>query len=91
MNAPSFSQHNRLNKERSMERQPTVYQIAAHNIRAIREERGITQESLAKRIRMDRCNFCRMESGRNNITLKTLGRVANALGVTPQRLLKPFR
>lgn len=58
---------------------------------AIRERRsqlGISQESFADRIGMHRAYYSSIERGERNLTLETLGRVAQGLGVTPSQLLQ---
>ena len=52
----------------------------------MRKSKGLTQEGVAERLRMAMKNYQRIEYGQN-ITLKTLARVANALGVSPADLL----
>jgi DNA-binding Xre family transcriptional regulator len=49
--------------------------------------RGFTQEALAKVLGMATKNLQRLEGGRQNLTLKTLESVAQALDVDPQTLL----
>ena len=50
-------------------------------MREVRTERGETQASIAERLGMKVSNYQRMEHGQQNMTLVTLGRVAEALGV----------
>ncbi len=58
---------------------------------AIRERRSlleISQESFADRIGMHRAYYSSIERGERNLTLETLGRVAQGLGVPPSQLLR---
>lgn len=45
----------------------------------VREERGLTQEDLAEKIPMEIRNLRRVELGTQNVTVKTLARIAKAL------------
>jgi len=51
-----------------------------------RRTKGLTQESVAERLRMAPKNYQRIEYGQN-ITLKMLFRVARVLGVSPVDLM----
>lgn len=51
-------------------------------IRALRERTpNLSQETLAKKIGMTRQNYARIEYGLTNVTLDTLIRIADGLGV----------
>lgn len=45
----------------------------------VREERGMTQEGLAERIPMEIRNLRRIELGTQNVTVRTLAKIARAL------------
>ena len=51
-------------------------------IQKIRESKGISQQDLAAKCNFEKSNMSRLEAGRVNPTLSTLGKVANALDVT---------
>jgi transcriptional regulator with XRE-family HTH domain len=55
-------------------------QAIISNIVEIRLEKGLSQTQLAKLTGMHRSNICRIESGRQNISLDTLIRIFDALG-----------
>ncbi|MBK7402869.1 MAG: helix-turn-helix transcriptional regulator [Myxococcales bacterium] len=57
----------------------------ARRIAALRQELGLTQEELASKLGIAHKNVQRLESGRQNLTLQTLARVAKVLEVTPAR------
>lgn len=61
----------------------------AERIREARRARGMTQERLAAILDIATKNVQRMESGRQNLSLGTIERVAGALGVPPSELLLP--
>ena len=58
----------------------------ARNIRRLREERGLTQEELAVRIRITRNYVGMIERQENSPTVAMLERIAKALGIEPARL-----
>lgn len=53
----------------------------------VRSEAGLTQETLAERLEVALTYVARIEQGRQNVTLRSLARVAEALGVDPRVLL----
>lgn len=57
------------------------YDIISQMIQ-IRNEEGITQEELARRIGTKKSNISRMESGNYNPSLDFLVKIANGLGCT---------
>lgn len=56
-------------------------------VRALRDESGLTQADLALASDMDRSQLAAIETGRRNVTLANLARLARALGVTLSQLL----
>jgi transcriptional regulator with XRE-family HTH domain len=58
------------------------------NVRALREEAGLSQEELAFRAGMKRSYVSDLERGTRNPTVRALGRLAAALEVHPSRLLQ---
>ena len=57
------------------------------NITRVRKEKGMTQEDLCGATEMDRSHLSEIENGKMNITVKTLAKIAEGLGVTAQELL----
>jgi len=55
-------------------------QAIISKIAQVRLEKGFSQTQLAKLTGMHRSNICRIESGRQNISIDTLIRVFDALG-----------
>lgn len=53
----------------------------AHKLAELREEIGITQGELAKRMRVSQQLISRIESGSDNLTIETLIRFFDILGV----------
>lgn len=52
------------------------------NIKAIREERNISQAELAARCNYEKSNMSRIESGKTNLTIGTLLNIAESLDTT---------
>ena len=66
-----------------------LIRAVALRIRELRERRGITQATVAEKIATAEQNYRRIESGRQNLTLETIWRIADALGVSAWELLVP--
>ena len=61
----------------------------ATNLRRCRLAAGLSQEAVAERMGVDRAHVSSMERGQQNVTLMTLGFVAQALKIDPADLLAP--
>ena len=59
------------------------------NLRRCRLAAGLSQETVAERMGVDRAHVSSMERGQQNVTLMTLGFVAQALKIDPAELLAP--
>ena len=58
-------------------------------LKALREGKGLTQMGLAKRAKVTQAYIAQLEAGvKRNPSLATLRRIARALGVPVERLLK---
>jgi transcriptional regulator with XRE-family HTH domain len=57
------------------------------NLALARSRADLTQEDLYRRCGMHPTEISRVENGRINVKIKTVGRLAQALGVTPGQLL----
>ena len=58
------------------------------NIRRIREEKGMTQIELCRKLKVDRAYMSNVENGKKNPTLSTIEKIAKALGVSLEELMK---
>lgn len=56
-------------------------------VRDLRQQAGWTQEQLAKATRLARAYIVAVEGGKQNVSMDVVIRVANGLGVAPDRLL----
>lgn len=66
-----------------------LQRIAGANIRAYRRERGVSQEELANVLGVHRTYMGGVERGERNLTLRSLERLAERMGVDPVTLLTP--
>lgn len=66
-----------------------VVALFGKNVRRFRDSEGLSQEELAFRAGMKRSYLSDLERGTRNPTVRALGRLADALGVAPPRLLEP--
>jgi transcriptional regulator with XRE-family HTH domain len=65
-----------------------LQRIAGSNIRAIRKQRGVSQEQLADALGVHRTYMGGVERGERNLTLRSLERLAERMGVDPVSLLQ---
>ena len=52
-----------------------------HAIRGLREQTGVSQEAFAYSANIDRAFMSRIERGKSNVSLGTIEKVADALGI----------
>lgn len=57
------------------------------NLRRYRVAAGLSQETVAERMSVDRAHVSSMERGQQNVTLLTLWHASQAVGVKPADLL----
>jgi transcriptional regulator with XRE-family HTH domain len=60
------------------------------NLRRCRLAAGLSQETVAERMDVDRAHVSSMERGQQNVTLMTLSLAADALKIDPAALLAPI-
>ncbi len=65
-----------------------VVQLLGVNVRHHRKLRGMSQERLALDAGMERSYVSDLERGMRNPSVRALGRLADALGIEAQELLK---
>ena len=58
------------------------------NIKKIRTREGMSQGDICRALDMDRGYMSAIENGKKNITIQQLERLAQALGVSVDKLLK---
>lgn len=55
-------------------------------IKSLRNETGLSQEKFALKIGMDRTYYASVESGKRNISLQNIEKIANGFGVSISEL-----
>lgn len=65
-----------------------LQRVVGRNIRRLRRARGLSQEDLAAEIGVHRTYMGGVERGERNLTLRSLERLADRLGVSPLSLLE---
>lgn len=67
---------------------PPLLRHVAANLRSARQRRGWTQQALAERAEVSRRMVVAIEAGESNVSLATLDRLADALGVPFAELVR---
>jgi transcriptional regulator with XRE-family HTH domain len=62
--------------------------VVARNVKSLREAKGQAQDALAHDARIHVTYLSGVENGKRNITLNVLQRLATALRVTEERLVR---
>ena len=57
-------------------------------IKELRTSMGLSQEKFALSINMDRTYFASVESGKRNISITNIEKIANGLGITLEELFE---
>lgn len=57
-------------------------------IKQLRNNLGVSQEKFALSIGMDRTYYASVESGKRNISIKNIDKIANGLGISLEELFK---
>lgn len=57
-------------------------------IKELRTSMGLSQEKFALSINMDRTYFASVESGKRNVSITNIEKIANGLGITLEELFK---
>lgn len=65
-----------------------ISQKLGENIKKIRTRKGMSQGDICRVLDMDRGYMSAIENGKKNITIQQLQRLAQALGVSADKLIK---
>ena len=65
-----------------------ISQKLGKNIKKIRTAKGMSQGDICRALEMDRGYMSAIENGKKNITIQQLERLAQALGISVDKLLK---
>ncbi len=66
-----------------------LQRTVGRNLRAYREDKGLSQEAFADELCVHRTYMGGVERGERNLTLKSLERIAARIGLEPLDLLQP--
>ncbi|SDM77072.1 helix-turn-helix domain-containing protein [Actinomyces ruminicola] len=66
-----------------------LQETVGRNLRAYRLQRGLSQEAFADLLGVHRTYMGGIERGERNLTLKSLERIAEQIGVDPRELMEP--
>lgn len=64
-----------------------LYIKVGQKIKQARESKGLTQQELAYLCNMEKSNISRIESGRTNLTLKSLNSISKFLSISIKELV----
>ncbi|MGO1496089.1 helix-turn-helix domain-containing protein [Agrococcus casei] len=64
-----------------------LQRTVGENLRRYRQQRGLSQESFAEALHVHRTYMGSVERGERNLTLQTVERLAQTLGIAPIDLL----
>jgi transcriptional regulator with XRE-family HTH domain len=56
-----------------------IYQKFGERVRELRKERGLSQEQLAEKVKMDVRTIVAIETGKRNPTLKTINKITKII------------
>jgi transcriptional regulator with XRE-family HTH domain len=65
-----------------------IEKVLGERIRELRSKTGLSQEKFALKIGMDRTYFASVETGKRNIAIRNIKKVADGLGVTLSELFE---
>lgn len=65
-----------------------ITQKFGQRIKSLRNKMGISQEKFALSIDMDRTYYASVESGKRNVSLNNIEKIAKGLGVTLEELFR---
>ena len=66
----------------------TIYEKLGTNIKRLRKQKNLSQEQLAFVAKLDLTSVSEIESGLRNPSLKSIAKLAKALGTKPSELIK---
>ena len=78
----------KVSKDHREKKKPTLSKAVGPNLKALRARAGLSQEQLATKARLTVSYISMLERGTRSAPLDTLERLAIALRVEPERLLR---
>lgn len=77
-----------MNKYHYVDMQSEEVQRFAKNMKKLRQAKGLSQGDIHRVTGIDRAYISNLEAGKQNPTLETVGKIAEALEVSSDKLLK---
>ncbi len=65
-----------------------LLKIFGFNVKILRMRKGLTQAEFAEELGVHEKHICKIETGKQNVTLKTLNKISSALEVKASVLLE---
>ncbi len=65
-----------------------ILELFGKKLKELRKQTGLSQEKFAYKIEMDRTYYASVESGKHNISLKNLKKIADGLNISLSDLFK---
>jgi transcriptional regulator with XRE-family HTH domain len=65
----------------------TITKKLGDNVKKLRQESRLSQSELAAELAVDKSYISNIENGKKNPTLKTIEKIAQVLGVSPDKLI----
>jgi transcriptional regulator with XRE-family HTH domain len=65
-----------------------LLKVFGFNMKVQRMKKGLTQFQLAELLNMHEKHICKIETGKQNVTLKTIAKIATTLGIDEVELFK---
>lgn len=66
----------------------TISAKLGNNLKRIRTQKGISQGDISRNLNIDRAYISGVENGKRNPTLSNIEKIAKALGISADELLK---
>ena len=67
---------------------PMITNLFGERLKELRNAKGLSQEKFALSIDMDRTYYASVESGKRNVSIKNIDKIAKGLGVSLEELFK---
>lgn len=65
-----------------------ILKIFGFNVKVERMKQGLTQAQFAEKLNVHEKHICKIETGKQNVTLKTLSKIAAILNINESKLLE---
>ena len=69
----------------------TIKEKFGHRVKELRQARNLSQEKFALQIDMDRTYLASIESGKRNVSLENINKIASGLGISLEDLFRGIK